>query len=573
MSAILPYVITPLQHIFSAVMGGRKWPEIWKQEEVSVIPKTSRPESFDQLRNISCTSFFSKALEGLMLRKLHDEIYLSPSQYGGTKGCGTAHLLCELSTRIMEGLDTPGNVVAALSIDFNKAFNRMCHEACLRALKYKGASPLTLAIVAGFLSDRSMRIKINGAFSTPKNLNGGAPQGTRSGNYFFLVTIDDLENPEFETIHGLRSGMESPPVNGDAAPLQQPEDGSGSEEDDDDDILGLRQLAERVLETSADLSSSFSMNCQRMPRSQRRAELDTTVEESPRWPRWKTAGFLGLQSVTRKPWAGKYVDDFTAVEVIDFGMTAGHLSTGKEKRIIHAEELQKLYDTVKKNAESIGMVVHPQKTQLLCLHTAQHYDLSAIIFDGDHVIKSTDSLRVLGMSFSCTPGFKLNTKCLRKKFSAKMWDFTRLKRAGIGETVLTKAYSIYLRPIIEYACPAYAGSLTGEEKESLERCQRTALKTIFGFDKSYRSLLEETQLERLEDRRESLTKGFALKAYTNPRFSNEWFPSKQGHEHDTRLKQPLGTKRFNCYRFRNAPIPTMTRMLNEEDDLPPRPEE
>ena len=151
--------VWPMTEMFRAILNGQQWPAIWKRE-VSVITKKTNPDAVEELRNISCTSVFSKLMESVLLSRLQAETSLSRNQYGGLKGCGTTHLLATLHTRIMEILDMPGSAVRILTIDFNKAFNRMSHEACLRALRHKGASKHMILMVSGFLRGRSMRVKI-----------------------------------------------------------------------------------------------------------------------------------------------------------------------------------------------------------------------------------------------------------------------------------------------------------------------------------------------------------------------------------------------------------------------------
>ena len=69
----------------------------------------------------------------------------------------------------------------------------MDHATCLRALATYGASSETIMMIASFLTNRSMRIKINSTFSTPRLVKGGSPQGTKLGNFLFIITINAIE--------------------------------------------------------------------------------------------------------------------------------------------------------------------------------------------------------------------------------------------------------------------------------------------------------------------------------------------------------------------------------------------
>ena len=57
----------------------------------------------------------------------------------------------------------------------------------------------------------------------------------------------------------------------------------------------------------------------------------------------------------------------------------------------------------------------------------------------------------------------------------------------------------------------------------LENLQKTALKIIYGFSRSYQSLLEISGLETLNQRRKKAVQKFASKTLQNHYFGNVWF--------------------------------------------------
>ena len=52
--------------------------------------------------------------------------------------------------------------------------------------------------------------------------------------------------------------------------------------------------------------------------------------------------------------------------------------------------------------------------------------------------------------------------------------------------------------------PTYGPMLTKEMSDELESIQKRACKLIFGWDSSYKELLEENKIESLEERRKKL---------------------------------------------------------------------
>ena len=80
------------------------------------------------------------------------------------------------------------------SIDYAKAFNRLSFQECLAALARKGASSNLLAIIASFLSNRTMSVRVDESWSNPLPVFGGVPQGSILGVFLFNATTDNLED-------------------------------------------------------------------------------------------------------------------------------------------------------------------------------------------------------------------------------------------------------------------------------------------------------------------------------------------------------------------------------------------
>ena len=167
---------------------------MWKIEYVTPIPKVTSPSSFNELRNISCTTVFSKVLEHFILTRAKNEVMPGPNQFGGLAGSSTNHYLASVWNDIMEAIETGDQeAVNLISVDFAKAFNKLDHTACIKAFKNKGATNKTVNMIAAFLMNRSMCIRVGEEKSTLREIKGGSPQGTLLGNFLFIITTDDLE--------------------------------------------------------------------------------------------------------------------------------------------------------------------------------------------------------------------------------------------------------------------------------------------------------------------------------------------------------------------------------------------
>ena len=72
-----------------------------------------------------------------------------------------------------------------------------------------------------------------------------------------------------------------------------------------------------------------------------------------------------------------------------------------------------------------------------------------------------------------------------------------MKKHRPSREQLVQIYPTYIRPLLEYCAPVFHAGLTASQANQLERVQKQALKLIGGFDRSYRQLLADLQLESL----------------------------------------------------------------------------
>ena len=190
-----PELALPISRIINNIITTCEWPYQWRLEYVTPIPKTPLPESEDELRPISLTSFFSKVTERFVVNWLLDYIKdkIDFKQYGGLRGSSITHYLIEFINFILWKQDGSDQVaILACMVDFSKAFNRQNHNILITKLCDMGVPSWLLKIVIAFLSDRRMVVRYKGKTSNTKSLPGGGPQGTLLGLLLFLVLINDV---------------------------------------------------------------------------------------------------------------------------------------------------------------------------------------------------------------------------------------------------------------------------------------------------------------------------------------------------------------------------------------------
>ena len=536
----------PLEIIYSKCFTNAEWPQLWKNETVTVIPKCSRPSELSELRNLSCTPLFSKVMESFILEKLKNEAPLGDNQFGGRKGSSVDHFLVESWDCILRAIEDPNAAISLASIDFEKAFNRMCHHQCIASAEALGASSSTVAMIRAFLTGRKMTVKVGDARSSPRNVNGGSPQGSILANYLFCLVTEQFGSPPGErpARDALEANLSGNSHHSGDRPDPSPSDvepGSGSDEDEirAGDFLYFRPLRR--------INDSVLSN--RAPQE----EIDIAFGLPDNW--------------IDKPLQVKaYIDDLNCIEKIKTPNSVCIISEDKRILKVHSPEIEIMFEFLFGRASEIGMRVNQKKTQLLCISAAVNENISSYIRPlTNGSVQETSSgrnLKILGFWFNERPTVHLHIKIMSEKFRAKLWSLRQLKLVGISSADLLKVYLTVIRPIIEFAAVTYGPMLTSELSDCIERLQLRVMKIIFGLTVSYRSVLETLQIKTLKERRHDLLCKFAEKTVKNPRFSSKWFPLSNASQHNTRFKKRYLEEKSRTDRLYKSPLFTMRRILN-----------
>ena len=112
MKEFSPELSKPIAAIMNKITASGIYPQQWKEEYVTPIPKINPPESEEDLRNISLTAFLSKIYESFLVTWLLPVLllYMDPGQLGGMKDCSTTHYLIKLFAFIQKTGDMPSNL-------------------------------------------------------------------------------------------------------------------------------------------------------------------------------------------------------------------------------------------------------------------------------------------------------------------------------------------------------------------------------------------------------------------------------------------------------------------------------
>ena len=178
-------------------------PQDWLSANIAAVFKKGDKNKAENYRPVSLTSVTCKLLEHVISRHLRDHFdkfnILTDRNHGFRTGHSCESQLLTTTHDLFSSLER-GKQVDIAVLDLSKAFDTVPHSKLLTKLNHYGIRGPIHTWLSQFLTQRKMKVLVEGETSEEAVVESGVPQGTVLGPLLFLCHLNDLPNSVNATV-------------------------------------------------------------------------------------------------------------------------------------------------------------------------------------------------------------------------------------------------------------------------------------------------------------------------------------------------------------------------------------
>ena len=223
----------------------------------------------------------------------------------------------------------------------------------------------------------------------------------------------------------------------------------------------------------------------------------------------------------------KFVDDLTALEIVNLltiGLTSFNIRSQvpsdipSHNQYIMPQNLksQGHLDDINLWTKNNKMLINQMKSKTMIFNFTQKYQFTTRLQLSGQSLEVIPETKLLGVIIQDDLKWNANIANLVKRANARMVLLRKLSEFGAPIDDMKIIYISYIRSVLEQSCVVWHTSLTLENKEDLNRVQKSSCRIILKSRyTTYEKAPDMLDLEDLSIRRDKLCKSFAIKAVKN----------------------------------------------------------
>ena len=184
-------------------------PKLWKTAKGVVIPKPGKPDytKVRAYRVISLLDVISKLVERTAANLIADHLErkrgLHDGQYGCRKRRSSVNAVAVLTNRTQQAW-TAKKVAGALLIDVKSAFNNVSKTHLGKRMEALGVEPDLIRWTGSFMSDRQVKLVLDGKAGEANPVDTGIPQGFPAAPILFVTYLSGIFDEVEAAVPGVR---------------------------------------------------------------------------------------------------------------------------------------------------------------------------------------------------------------------------------------------------------------------------------------------------------------------------------------------------------------------------------
>ena len=271
----------------------------------------------------------------------------------------------------------------------------------------------------------------------------------------------------------------------------------------------------------------------------------------------------------------KFVDDLSILEIINL-LNIGLASYNMKQQIpndipIHGQVIpscnlrsQKYIEEINRWTQNQEMLISEKKTKSMIINYTDNYQFHTRLTLNSQNIQVVDKIKILGTIIESSLSWNDNCMAIIRKVNARMQLLRKVWSFGSSREEMVQLWKTFCLSVLDQSCVVWDSGLTCENRKDLERTQKTFVKLILEEDyETYKKALKLLHLETLEARRKTLSLTFIKRSLADGKLRDLFPLRKKNHMMETRKNEKYKVTHAHTERFKNSPIITLQKLLNE----------